>query len=198
MSKERMQAQKEATLRQILDKAWEIVINEGINAISIRKLALAMDFAPNNLYNYFSNKNELMLYMKKDAYQWTFDAIKTDMPTEKSVRAVCSHITHVLLNCALKDPEKYIVMTSDAILDSQEPLDQELTAMGAKLIESGIASGELRKVDPVMTTINIRVAVIGFLRMISSNRTLAPEKIESLYENLMSILFDGLLNKNDK
>lgn len=195
MSKERMQQEKENTLRRILDQAWKIAIEDGVDAISIRKIASAMNFASNNLYNYFKNKNELIILMKKDSYQWAIDIIQDFPHGEKSVCTLFKKISEKLLEAALKEPEKYIVMTSDVIMDENEPLDQRLTELFAEKIKIGIAAGELVEIDPVMTAINMRNIQIGFVRMMMSNKEFSKEEIFKMHDNLMDILFNGLRRK---
>ncbi len=192
MSKERMKQQKEDTLRKILDQAWQIAIQEGLEAISMRKLASAMNFATNNLYNYFENKNELLFYLKKDAYQWAIDIIQNNLHETDSVCVLFKQLSEQLLHCALEAPEKYIVMTSDVIMDNKEPLDQQITDLTAAKIREGIASGELKDIDPVMTAVNIRTLQIGFVRMISADKTMDTKKAYEMHDNLMDIIFEGI------
>jgi AcrR family transcriptional regulator len=45
---------------QIIDKAMEIAIREGVDHVSIRKLAAACGIAIGSVYNYFSNKEVLI------------------------------------------------------------------------------------------------------------------------------------------
>lgn len=192
MSKERMQKQREETLRKILDKAWDIAITDGLEGVSIRKVAAAMNFAPNNLYNYFENKNALLQCMKKDAYDWTFDIINKDKLELKEVRPVMEHISKSLLQCAMVHPQRYVVMTSDMILDDQEPMDKDLTRMVADMLDAGIKSGEIRQIDTVETAVNMRMIIIAFIRMVSSNENIVMEEAERMLDNLFTILFEGI------
>ncbi len=199
MSTERMKKQKEDTLRKILDVAWEIAIRDGLESVSVRKIAAAMNFAPNNLYNYFKDKNELLLCLRKDAYQWTLDVFSNSRPQNADFRSMMENISKDLLHVALKEPQRYVVMTSEKILDFNEPMDTQINDHVADMIKKGIDNGEFRQVEPVTTAINIRMMIIGFIRMVSSNTSITIDQADTMLQNLMGILFDGIAKekKND-
>lgn len=192
MSKERMQQEREKTFHKILDASWDIAVKEGVNAISIRKIASALNFAPNNLYNYFANKNELLLYMKKDSYQWSSDIITNHKSVKNGFCNLFKEISEKLLLSALQEPEKYIVMTSNLIMDNQEEMDKQMTEFVAGKIKEGIAVGELADVDPVTTAVNLRMIQISFVRTVSSYSNITKEEILKMHDNLMEVLFNGI------
>ena len=192
MSKIEIQTRKEDTYRKILDTSWDIAIKDGLEALSVRKVAAALHFAPNNLYNYFQNKNELLYQLKKDAYEWTLSVVLNDIPKYSTVQELMETVSHRLMNIALKEPERYIVMTSDLIMDSEEPLDQQINDFFADQIKRGIEKGEFRMVDPQMTATNIRTAFISFVRWISAHKNLTPEQAYSYLDNFLSILLNGI------
>lgn len=193
MPLERMKKQKEETYRQILDTAWDIAIREGLEAVSIRKIASALGFAPNNLYNYFKDKNELLLCLKKDAYQWTFDVLGTHEIGDGE--SICSFLHSTMLNLlhiAEKEPERYIIMTSESILDLSEPMDKKITEYLSILLEKGIANNEFRKCNTEITAINIRIMIIGFIRMVTSNPAISAEEADTMLDNLFNIICKGI------
>ncbi len=48
------------TKEQILEQAMQIALQEGINAVSIRKLASSCNIAIGSVYNYYADKEELI------------------------------------------------------------------------------------------------------------------------------------------
>lgn len=192
MSKTEIQNRKKETYRKILDTSWDIAIKDGLETLSVRKVATALHFAPNNLYNYFQNKNELLYQLKKDAYEWTLSVVLSDIPQYSTMLELFETVSHRLMHVALKEPERYIVMTSDLIMDSEEPLDQQINDFFADKIRQGIENGEFKMVDPQMTATNIRTAFISFIRWISAQKNLTPEQAYSYLDNFLSILFNGI------
>lgn len=193
MSKEEMKNRKAEVFRKIIDTAWDIAIKDGLESLSIRKVASELDFAPNNLYNYFKNKDELLYLLKKDAYEWTLSIVSKDIPVCETVREQLEIITRRLMNIALEQPEKYIIMTSDLIMDSEEPLDWKINEIVAELISTGIDKGELRTTNPQMTATNIRITVIAFIRWISAQKNLTSQQAELYLVNLLGLIFDGVI-----
>src|SRR5512139_1475217 len=55
----RVQHNREATIRAILDVARAIMREEGVAALSMQELARRMDMRAPSLYNYFSSKMEI-------------------------------------------------------------------------------------------------------------------------------------------
>lgn len=53
----------------IRDSALEIVFNEGFNALSMRKIGKKTSMTAANLYNYFSNKDEIYLSIQQKGFE---------------------------------------------------------------------------------------------------------------------------------
>jgi AcrR family transcriptional regulator len=58
--KERKERQKDALRARILDAARELFAKEGYEAVSMRKIADAIEYSPTAIYQYFADKSELM------------------------------------------------------------------------------------------------------------------------------------------
>src|SRR6516165_2630672 len=57
--KERREREKSETRDKILDAARELFINEGYEAVSMRKLAEKIEYSPTDIYLHFADKEEL-------------------------------------------------------------------------------------------------------------------------------------------
>ncbi|MEG1140405.1 MAG: TetR/AcrR family transcriptional regulator [Lachnospiraceae bacterium] len=53
---------KNLTRKDYVEKAHDIIVNEGIEAISIRRIAKEMNCSSTSLYHYFSNLEELLVF----------------------------------------------------------------------------------------------------------------------------------------
>lgn len=56
---ERKERQKAELREQILNAAREIVVREGFGALTIRKIAEAVEYAPGTIYLYFENRDDI-------------------------------------------------------------------------------------------------------------------------------------------
>jgi AcrR family transcriptional regulator len=54
---DRRHLRHEATKREIADMAWQMVRTDGVNALSLRALARAVNMEPQSLYTYFASKH---------------------------------------------------------------------------------------------------------------------------------------------
>lgn len=67
-SKDRKQRLKDDTRKSILDAAMRIGREEGWQALSMRKIADIIEYTPPVIYEYFANKEALMLELTKKGY----------------------------------------------------------------------------------------------------------------------------------
>ena len=67
-SKERIQRQKEDTRKGILDAALQIVKQEGWAALSMRKIADMIEYTAPIIYEYFPNKEGILLELTRQGY----------------------------------------------------------------------------------------------------------------------------------
>lgn len=67
-SKDRILRQKEKTRVNILNAACQIVKNEGWQGLSMRKIADAIEYTAPIIYEYFSNKDAILLELTKQGY----------------------------------------------------------------------------------------------------------------------------------
>jgi AcrR family transcriptional regulator len=65
--RDRRRARHESTKQEILDAAWQMVRADGLNALSLRALAHAVDMEPQSLYTYFASKHDVYDHLFADA-----------------------------------------------------------------------------------------------------------------------------------
>ena len=58
--KERKERQRAALRQQIMDAATQIVVQQGAEALTIRRIARMIEYSPRTVYLYFENKDALM------------------------------------------------------------------------------------------------------------------------------------------
>ena len=66
---DRKQRQKEEVRASILDTAWEMVITEGWQSFSIRKIADAIEYSVPVIYSHFENKDAILLEFNRKGFQ---------------------------------------------------------------------------------------------------------------------------------
>ena len=76
---------RRARIESILDASMVLFYEEGIEALTMRRLADALDLTPGALYRYFPGKDEILLGLGNRALQQISDAMD-----------VCSSHCHVV------------------------------------------------------------------------------------------------------
>jgi AcrR family transcriptional regulator len=66
---ERKIRQKEDVRASILKAAWQLVENEGWQAVSIRKIAEAIEYSVPVIYDHFQNKDAILLEFTKEGFR---------------------------------------------------------------------------------------------------------------------------------
>ena len=73
--------QKEEVRASILDTAWELVVTEGWQSFSIRKIADAIEYSVPVIYSHFENKDAILLEFNRKGFRLLTEALtaaKTD------------------------------------------------------------------------------------------------------------------------
>ena len=66
---ERRKRQKEEMRHAILEAAWQLVLRDGWQALSIRKIAEAIEYSVPVIYDHFANKEAILLELTKQGFQ---------------------------------------------------------------------------------------------------------------------------------
>jgi len=74
-SKERIQRLKEETRNNILTAALKIVKEEGWQALSLRKIADAIEYTAPIIYEYFTNKEAILLELTRQGYKVLYERV---------------------------------------------------------------------------------------------------------------------------
>jgi AcrR family transcriptional regulator len=107
---ERRQRQKDEVRTNILSTAWQIVKEDGWEAVSIRKIADAIEYSVPVIYDHFENKEAILWEFAKEGFRMLSKKIqqakeKSDDPHEQ-LRAIAD----AYWNFAFRNKEYYQLM----------------------------------------------------------------------------------------
>lgn len=114
----------------MLIEAKKIILKEGIEALSIRKLAEAIHQTPGIIYHYFKNKDELLLEIVKEGYQEIVKQIIKNEQVECSADEQLRNTLKDYMRGMLQQPELYQIM-----MQSRHPMVLAQT----QILKPGIA-----------------------------------------------------------
>ncbi|MCY1041504.1 TetR/AcrR family transcriptional regulator [Corallococcus sp. bb12-1] len=144
---ERKERQRAELREHILQVARDMVMKEGFDALSMRKLAEAVEYAPATLYLHFENRDAIARELCVRGFQELFAALE---PAARVVEPVerLSRLTEAYLGFGLKQPETYrLIFMEDARLsealfqDAKEGAGPQSFAVLVRVFEDLEAAG---------------------------------------------------------
>jgi AcrR family transcriptional regulator len=134
------------TKQKILDTARNILLTEGVQAISMRTLADRVDYSPAALYKYFANKEEIIAALRQEAWEM-MAAHPSDVSPGMSLPEIFVQSGRGYIDFATKYPEYYmlIMSTVEGGPNSMEEFKRFPNFVGLlQFVESAVAAGEFQ------------------------------------------------------
>jgi AcrR family transcriptional regulator len=200
---ERKQMEKEAIRKKILDAASEILVEEGYDKLSIRKIASKIEYSPGIIYHYFKDKGEIIAFIVEEEYgkilkmlsEIPIDAENPEKTIEQTFRGYIELILEV--------PEKFRAILMNDIEAVQEKVNildrgisKERKSMQGlcKVIELGIEKGKFRKMDAELTAQIIWTSTHGLISRLIIEKNVPEDQKERLINHHFEILINGLMS----
>ena len=102
----------EAVKHQIMETARELMCEDGFESLSMRKLANRVGMTAANIYNYFTNKDELYLVIQTTGFQMLYDRFATIYVSEEAPMEKLSGLMRAYIRFGMEYPDFYEIMFS--------------------------------------------------------------------------------------
>jgi AcrR family transcriptional regulator len=105
-TRDRRRVRHEATKQEILDTAWQMVRADGLNALSLRGLAHAVDMEAQSIYTYFASKHAVYDHLFADGNRELlarFERIEAGDDPNETLR----RIARLFVTFAAEDQARY-------------------------------------------------------------------------------------------
>jgi AcrR family transcriptional regulator len=132
--KERRAREKQATRESILAAAHQIARQEGWPALTIRKVADAIEYSTPMIYEYFANKEEILLELMREGYRQLIARTQQARFSTEDLQERLFKIVDAYWDFAQSNPELYQIMNGMGGV----PLDTQETARAGR--EAGMVS----------------------------------------------------------
>jgi AcrR family transcriptional regulator len=134
------------TRQEILAAAREIIVTQGVEALSMRSLAQKVDYTPAALYKYFESKEALVEEIRVEGWDLMAAYYRDHLPPAEDAAEMLYNAAVAYQEFALAYPAHYLLMfqSVQAAPQKLDELYQDakfLTLL--KLIEQGAASGQI-------------------------------------------------------
>lgn len=204
MSKERQLRKQEEIRTAILNTAREIIGEEGIQGLSIRKITAAIDYSPAIVYHYFTDKNEILETLLNEEYGKILASVREVPANEEQPEMEMKEVFIRYIKNVLRAPDIYraVMLNSDpTVLKRTSLLERGISQRSPTLqmlcrnIQRGIERGRYAACDPELTAQVIWAASFGLTIKLMMERDIPEEQMDRLIEHQFEILFHGLLSK---
>lgn len=105
--RERKERERKEKQELILNTAAEIMKEEGIDNISIRKIANRIEYSPAIIYHYFKDKDEIINHLMKRGYQKILDGLSSALDSEEEPEERLKKLTQKYIEVSLQMSDEY-------------------------------------------------------------------------------------------
>jgi AcrR family transcriptional regulator len=92
----------------ILVAASDILASEGLDKVSIRKIAKKIEYSPSIIYHYFNDKEEILNNVMQRGYKKIVSAVSSENMEDNSPEEKLVRITKSYIKAALNMPEEFM------------------------------------------------------------------------------------------
>ena len=189
----------------ILNAAMEIISEEGIDNLSIRKIASKIEYSPAIIYHYFKDKDDVINQLLKNEYNEILLTLFSDeilkMPPEK--RLIKS--TKNYINMALKMGDKYkIIMLNNSkeviqhtsVLFQGASIERQALKMLCSCLENINHIKLMDKSEIELTAQIIWTSTFGLIMRLITENTIPDVQKERLINHHIKFITSAVMNMN--
>ena len=155
---ERRERERQALRRQILEAARDLFVREGFEAVTMRRIAEAIDYSATALYKHFQDKEALITALLEEDFEALLEAFKRHEAIADPVERLMRHFD-AYVAFALAHPDHYRLMFMTPKAGSTCGGGAPAHAYGyiletvAACIEAGAFRPELAQADAIAQTL---------------------------------------------
>ncbi|MHA1688592.1 MAG: TetR/AcrR family transcriptional regulator [Promethearchaeota archaeon] len=199
--------------KAILENALDIIIEEGFDKLTMRKLAKRMNMTAANLYNYFINKEELYLYLDNESYKELYGMILDAINKHSSLEEKIMTCFFAYIEFGLKYPYRYDMMFNRFSPKSSDYIGTESEEVAFKQVKKALkiwklandlifrysqTNPKLKGKDTIFLTLKIWCELHGLISLYNSRileeLRLSEDKLEASPRELIQGFVDNILH----
>lgn len=165
---EKFNIKQKRVMTYFIEAAEELILEEGVEGVSINKVAKKAGYNSATIYNYFDSIEHLILYASINYLREYVNELKSEVDESKDAYEIYKTIYRVFNKYSFKSPEifynmffgKYSYILNEIIKDYYEIFPQYLEGQSS-LVRSMLSQGDMRKRDERITE---KLADEGFIK----------------------------------
>ena len=201
--RDRRARQKQLLRQQILDAARELLVHDGYEQLSMRRVAERIDYSPTAIYLHFKDKQELVFSLCEESFARLVHELETlagDYPDplvrlrkgmERYIAFGLKNPNHYIPAFVLPPPADLDVKRQQAMLSPQSNGIRALATL-RDTIADGVKAKKLRKVDPDITARSTWAALHGITSLLIVHDHFPWGDRDRVIQSLLDSLVDGL------
>jgi AcrR family transcriptional regulator len=108
-SRERRVREKQNLRQEILDAARELFVREGVESVSIRKIANRIEYAPGTIYLYFHDKAEILKTLSEETFSKLHQKLQAIKDDRGDALGALRRGLRAYIEFGLQNPHHYLV-----------------------------------------------------------------------------------------
>lgn len=193
MSAEETAKQKSDQVKNgFIRSAKEIILKEGVEAVSVRKIALATGYSYATIYHYFADLNALLLAVKEQMVGDVAESLSSGIAAPFRTVDDLKRSNRAYAQYYLDRPHVYHFFYAYRFEHESEP-DYDLKFQGGWFFAYGdfVKNGVLRQEDVPIAAKTVIYAMQGLLALYFSSNGLSKDALTHDLDAIADYLFDG-------
>ena len=200
---ERRARHKESLRQEILSAAGEILIEEGLNQLSMRRIAERIEYTPTTIYLYFKDKGDLLFHLCEEVFGRVAEAMESAGSGIKDPVACVRAMMRSYIDFGLSQPDRYRIAFMTDVASGVDPTRfTEEGARGHTAFELlrrrvGDAIGEGRSIQEAeATTQTVWALSHGIVSLLINYPVYPWAERETLIEKTMNLVTAALSSRS--
>ena len=201
--KDRRARQKTLLRQQILDAARELLIRDGYERLSMRRVAERIDYSPTAIYLHFKDKQALVFSLCEETFARLVREMETLVSEFPDPLVRLRKGMERYINFGLRHPDHYIpafVLPPPVHVDPKRrealksPDSSGMRALATlrDCIADGVKAGKLRKLDPDVVARSTWAALHGITSLLIVHEDFPWGDRQQVIDGVLDALVDGL------
>lgn len=196
MGRERQIQKNSETRKAILDAAVSIGLEEGFDELSVRKITDKLGYSSGIVYHYFKDKQEILDTIYTQTSMELKNVIDTCIKPERSFAENLNVVFKMLIEISVYDPDMFKLILLNRYSHSSDSVSVWIDTI-KRCVYMGIESGELRKIDPEITSYILLNSFLVAQMIINEKENIDKTTVENIFTTELDIILNGILKKEE-
>ncbi len=199
---ERRARQKTLLKQEILDAARELLVREGYDGLSMRKVAEKIDYSPTAIYLHFKDRDDLVYSVCEEVFAGLVRELQSVVRRHTDPLMALKKGLRRYIEFGLANPQHYLAVFAvphhePGVVPEKRPNSMGLQAFGflPRLVGECVRLKKLRKVDVEATSRALWAAIHGMTSLLIVMPGFEWGNRDTVIDQLIDLLLQGLAPK---